>query len=117
MITQGDGGRRLLTFSPGAGRYVAPTYLKRRCTMSVHRYIKIGDFLTPTEQDKAVELYLACEADDTSAPFSVRCSREIIEPVIERINKKLGHENDPMYLAYCVEYACMMTKLKFDSGG
>lgn len=30
--------------------------------------------------------------------------KEVIEPNIEEINKKLGQENDPMYLAYACEY-------------
>jgi hypothetical protein len=42
------------------------------------------------------------------------CTREIIEPVIDRINKTLGQENDPTYLAYRVEYT-MMKLLEKDS--
>jgi hypothetical protein len=69
--------------------------------------VTIQDFLTPEEIEKAADLYAKCAADDKSAPFSVVCAREIIEPVIDRINHALGQENDPKYLAYCVEYTLM----------
>lgn len=72
--------------------------------------VTIQDFLTPEEIEKASDLYTKCAADDHSAPFSVLCARDIIEPVIDRINRDLGQENDPKYLAYCVEY--VMTKLR-----
>jgi hypothetical protein len=32
--------------------------------------------------------------------------------VISRINAKLGQENHPLYLAYCVEYVFMQTGVK-----
>jgi hypothetical protein len=72
--------------------------------------VTIQDFLTPEEIEKAADLYAKCTADDQSEPFSVLCTRDIIEPVIDRINRTLGQENDPKYLAYCVEY--VMTKLR-----
>jgi hypothetical protein len=69
--------------------------------------VTIQDFLTPAEIEKAIDLYAKCAADDHSPPFSVLYGREIIEPVLDRINKTLGQENDPKYLAYCVEYTMM----------
>lgn len=54
----------------------------------------LKDFLTDREIRRAIELRNAraiCE--------------EIIKPSIARINRALGQENDPMYLAYAVEYA------------
>jgi hypothetical protein len=76
--------------------------------------VTLQDFLTPAEIERAADLYAKCAADDASAPFSVLCAREIIEPAIDRINKTLGQENDPKYLAYCVEYT-MMKLLERDS--
>jgi hypothetical protein len=71
--------------------------------------VNIQELLTLEEIEKAADLYAKCAADDQSPPFSVLCARDIIEPVIDRINQALGQENDPKYLAYCVEY--VMTKL------
>jgi len=76
--------------------------------------VAIQDFLTQGEIERAIDLYAKCAADDNSAPFSILCEREIIEPAIDRINKTLGQENDPKYLAYCVEYT-MMKLLEKDS--
>lgn len=36
---------------------------------------------------------------------------EVIKPNISTINKLLGQENDPMYLAYAVEYALGHNKM------
>jgi len=70
---------------------------KRKCM----REITIADILTDSEIDRARELY--AEFKDTGT-FASRVVDELIQPNIERINKKLGQENDPKYLAYCVEY-------------
>lgn len=51
-------------------------------------------FLTEEEIAKAIRLRNAASI-----------KRYIIEPNIKRINETLGQENDPMYLAYAVEYA------------
>jgi hypothetical protein len=37
--------------------------------------------------------------------------KEIINPNMERINTKLGQENDADYLAYAVEFAVGMMRL------
>lgn len=58
--------------------------------------VTLKDFLTDREIRRAIELQHArpiCE--------------EIIKPSIARINRDLGQENDPMYLAYVVEYVVM----------
>ena len=55
--------------------------------------VTVGDFLTEGQLRKCAKLKTAkliCE--------------EVIKPNIEAINRKLGQENDPMYLAYMVEY-------------
>jgi hypothetical protein len=61
--------------------------------------ITITDFLTNEEIKKAVHLKTATLIRDN-----------IIEPNIDRINKSLGQENDPMYLAYAVEYVLTRAK-------
>jgi hypothetical protein len=62
---------------------------------------KPSDFLTATEIQKARKIYREAEA----GTFASRCAKEIIEPVLERINKAFGQENDARYLAYLVEYS------------
>jgi hypothetical protein len=62
--------------------------------------IQIKDFLSTVQQRRAVAIY-------KSKPPNLH--RELLEKVIvpnmAEINRKLGQENDPSYLAYAVEYA------------
>lgn len=60
--------------------------------------ITIDQFLSDDEIKRAFKCKTVAEI----------CS-EIIEPNIEKINRKLGQENDPMYLAYLVEYVISMS--------
>ena len=62
--------------------------------------VSIVDFLTADEIDKAYALYQVAP----EGAFAKLCAAEIITPVIDRINRTLGQENDAVYLAYCVEY-------------
>lgn len=73
--------------------------------------ITIADFLTDAEIKKAALMYEG-GTFDSGRTFADRCAAEIIEPVIGRINAKLGQENDPRFLAYCVEYAMMQARTK-----
>ena len=63
------------------------------------KQVTIQDFLTDREIRRALELRDAR-----------RICEEIIKPSIARINRALGQENDPMYLAYVVEYAISLIK-------
>lgn len=67
------------------------------------KFVRLGDFLTPAEIERAVALYV--EAPEGT--FAVRCCAEIIRPVLGRINAALGQENDAQYLAYAVMFALM----------
>lgn len=62
--------------------------------------ITLEDFLSPLQITKARRLY------QKSAPgtFAKTCADELIGPIIERINVRLGQENDPLFLAYLCEY-------------
>jgi hypothetical protein len=60
----------------------------------------LPDFLTNEEIDKALRLYRSA----APGTFAQRCCDEIIKPVMPRINKALGQENDAKYLAYAVEH-------------
>jgi len=65
----------------------------------MNKRMAITDFLTEREIRKAQELKDAR-----------RICEEIIKPSIARINKSLGQKNDPMYLAYAVEYVISLIK-------
>lgn len=62
----------------------------------------LNDFLTRDEIAEALKIY---RDPRRRLSFATVCCERIIEPNIERINKALGQVNDPMYLAYMVEYA------------
>lgn len=64
--------------------------------------VSLPDFLTGSEIAQASRLWRVCQR--SKEPFAPRCEREIIRPVIARINESLGQENDPRFLAYAVEY-------------
>lgn len=61
--------------------------------MNIPKTVTINDFLTIEEICQARRLRSAKEI----------CT-QIIEPAIDRINRALGQENSPMYLAYAIEY-------------
>lgn len=60
----------------------------------------LPDILTTDEIARAVALYATAKP----GTFAKRCAAEIIEPVLPRINAKLGQENNAAYLAYGVQY-------------
>lgn len=61
--------------------------------------VTMQDFLTTDEIKYALELW-----QSNSRGFASRVHDQIIKPNLARINKALGQENDPMYLAYAMEY-------------
>lgn len=63
--------------------------------------VTINQFLLPEEIERAVELYRQL-ADQGC--FATTFADVVIAPNIERINKALGQDNDPVFLAYAVEY-------------
>jgi hypothetical protein len=69
------------------------------------KYATIRDILTDEETVRAYGWYKEMETG-----FAQRLCKEIIQPNLERINRKLGQQNEPMYLAYLIEYAFMMGK-------
>lgn len=67
----------------------------------------LSDFLTEHEIRQVARIYHSTKnVGGTAAQIEI----EIIEPNIDRINKKLGRENNPLYLAYACEYVMMRTK-------
>lgn len=70
--------------------------------------ITVDAILTEPEMEKAIDLYDSLGAMKQN--FAKKCSEEIIKPVLTRINKTTNQRNDPMYLAYCVEYCLMKSR-------
>jgi len=70
--------------------------------------VGISDFLTVEEVVRAIKLY----RDARAGTFAELCAEKIITPILPRINKKLGQENHPLYLAYMVEYVFIETGVK-----
>lgn len=63
----------------------------------------LDDFLTRKEIARAQALYRA--TSEGPEGYARLVCAELIRPNIARINAALGQPNDPMYLAYAVEYA------------
>jgi hypothetical protein len=61
--------------------------------------IAVGDFLTPSELQKAARIV----AEGTEVH---RRLKAIVEPKMPLINELTGQENDADYIAYAVEWAC-----------
>ena len=57
------------------------------------KYIRVSDFLTVAQMTRASKL-----------KYAKKICEDIIKPNIKEINEKIGQENDPLYLAYMVEY-------------
>lgn len=66
--------------------------------MTSKKTVLITDFLTERQIQRALKLR-------TAKPIC----EEIIKPNIDNINRLLGQENDPMYLAYVVEYVISLS--------
>jgi hypothetical protein len=70
------------------------------------RQVVLQDFLTEDEISKAISMWKF----DNSSGYARRVCDVIIRPNMSRINKALGQENDPMYLAYALEFAMGQVK-------
>ncbi len=55
--------------------------------------VAIGEFLSSAQIKKCIKLKKAKDICE-----------QVIKPDIEQINKKLGQENEPMYLAFLIEH-------------
>ena len=70
----------------------------------------LGQFLTDAQIADALKLYETYGTWD-SVP---KIEAEVIEPNLTAINKKLGHTNDPRYLAYAVVYVFLQIQERQD---
>ena len=67
--------------------------------MSTQKTVTIGQFLSDDEIKRAFKY----------KENAKEICEHIIKPNIDKINRKLGQENDPMYLAYMVQYALTLS--------
>lgn len=63
--------------------------------------VKLSDFLTDDEIRLAIKLY----ENKAILSYAKEVMEQITRPNIARINESLGQMNNPMYLAYAIEYA------------
>ena len=66
--------------------------MKRR-SWTAPQTITLPDFLTEAQLNRAQQCKSAKEVKE-----------KVIQPAIEEIDRRLGQQNDPMYLAHMVEY-------------
>ena len=71
------------------------------------KQVVITDFLTEDEIALALQLF---NDPNRTKPYSEVVCEQITRPNLSRINRALGQDNDPKYLAYMVEY--VMTQVK-----
>jgi hypothetical protein len=66
----------------------------------VAKKFRVGDLFTADEIARAKVLYDSTLGTGT---FAKRCARDIIRPVLARIEKVTGQDNDELFLAYALE--------------
>jgi hypothetical protein len=66
--------------------------------------VRLNEFLTREEIELAIKLWDGKGKMPPGGRYAQVIRDTIIAPNIERINKALGQENDPMFLAYAIEY-------------
>lgn len=64
--------------------------------------ITAKELFTKDELAKATKLFHQCQG--TGERFSTHCAKDIVEPIMERINKVTGQKNNQLYFAYLLEY-------------
>lgn len=69
------------------------------------KQFSIQDFLTEAQINQAAKIY----KDTPSGRQATEICERVIKPNLAEINRKLGQENDPKYLAYVVEYVFSQT--------
>ena len=67
------------------------------------RLHQLGDLFTQEELDRAIKLFVECRTHE----FAERCDTEVVAPVLQRINKVTGQQNDSRYLAYLLQSVFM----------
>jgi hypothetical protein len=65
------------------------------------RLYKLTDLLTTDELNRAMKLFIECKR--TREHFTDRCAKEVVEPIISRVNEYAGYDASPASLVYRLE--------------
>jgi hypothetical protein len=65
------------------------------------RVYKLTDLLTTDELNRTMILFIECKR--TNEDFKQRCSEEVVEPIISRINEYAGYNTTSEALVYRLE--------------
>lgn len=68
--------------------------------------INLREILHKSEWHRAVNIY----NENKGGNVAKKLKDEIIMPAMERINNKTGQDNDPLCMAYALEYTLMSSK-------
>lgn len=82
--------------------------LEHETGLEMTKQATLADIFTASELERAKELFL----ETPVGSFNKVVVAEIIEPVMDRINKALGQENDPRYMGYMLEHALTQSGLE-----
>jgi hypothetical protein len=65
------------------------------------RVYKLTDLFTTDELNRTMKLFLECR--NTREDFKQRCTKEVVEPIISRVNADAGYNASPASLVYRLE--------------
>jgi hypothetical protein len=65
------------------------------------RVYKLTDLLTTDELNRTMILFIECKR--TNENFKERCSKEVVDPIISRVNEYAGYNTTPAALVYRLE--------------
>ena len=72
--------------------------------MAVPKSVRITDFLNEEQWERAVAIWNELLKNPRPPSFAQRVCDEITAPNIAEINRMIGQENEPKFLAYFIEY-------------
>jgi hypothetical protein len=65
------------------------------------RLYKLTELFTNDELNKATKLFIECK--NTQEDFQQRCAKEVVQPIIARLNEDYGYSADASSLVYRLE--------------
>jgi hypothetical protein len=84
----------------------------REANVNGRKWHKVTDLFTTDEINQAIILLLECK--NQKYDFNARCSKELVEPALPRINTYTGYNNNPASLAY--RLGMYLRSLKVEDG-
>lgn len=71
------------------------------------KQVTIAELFTDNEIKAAVKLHAECKPGE----FNRRVVEQLVRPIMPRINKATGQENDERYIGYMLEFAIAQSKV------